>query len=238
MRNEIVLTLSLIFIYTVVVLLYKYLGKTGLFMWTVIATIAANIEVLILVDAFGMEMTLGNILFTSTFMVTDILNENEGKEEAHRAVAIGIIASIVFVLISQSWFLYKPASSDWAAPEIKAVFSHTPRLMLVSIAVYAIVQVFDVWAYNAIWAFTNKFLANSRKGMWIRNNGSTLISQMLNTILFTFGAFWGLHSMSTLIDICLSSYIVFIVTSILDTPGVYIARRIHENNNGKFVSII
>ena len=90
MRNEIILIVSLVCIYTAVVLLYRFLGKTGLFMWTVIATIAANIEVLILVRAFGMEMTLGNILFASTFLVTDILSENEGKREADRAVTIGI----------------------------------------------------------------------------------------------------------------------------------------------------
>ena len=61
MRNEIILILSLLAIYTAVVLFYKFWGKSGLYCWTVIATISANIEVLILVDAFGMEETLGNI---------------------------------------------------------------------------------------------------------------------------------------------------------------------------------
>ena len=50
---------SLVCIYSAVVLFYKFFGRTGLYMWTVIATISANIEVLILVDAFGMEQTLG-----------------------------------------------------------------------------------------------------------------------------------------------------------------------------------
>ena len=51
----------------------------GMMAFTVFATIAANIEVMILVDAFGMEMTLGNILFATTFLVTDILSEVAGK---------------------------------------------------------------------------------------------------------------------------------------------------------------
>ncbi|NBJ75155.1 VUT family protein, partial [Neglecta sp. X4] len=67
MSNELVLIVSLVCIYAAVVLFYKFFGKTGLYMWTVVATIAANIEALILVDAFGMEQTLGNILFASTF---------------------------------------------------------------------------------------------------------------------------------------------------------------------------
>ncbi|MGN0659230.1 MAG: queuosine precursor transporter [Emergencia sp.] len=228
MRNEIVLIASLILIYGAVVLFYRFLGRTGLYMWTVVATISANIEVLILIDAFGMEQTLGNILFASTFLVTDILSETEGKKSANQAVKIGIIVSIVFILISQSWFLYQPADTDWAMPAIQAVFSNTPRLMLVSIAVYGIVQVFDVFAYHAIWKHTTRIFGDSRRGLWIRNNGSTLLSQLINTILFTFGAFYGVHSFETLINICLSSYVIYIVTSLLDTPAVYLARRLAE----------
>ena len=128
MNNELLLILSILFIYTCVVLFYRFLGKTGLYCWTVLATIAANIEVLIVVDAFGMEQTLGNILFASTFLVTDILSETEGRQSANKAVLIGIITSSVFILISQSWLLYTPNDNDWAAPAIASVFSNTPRL--------------------------------------------------------------------------------------------------------------
>ena len=108
MNNELLLILSLVLIYTCVVLFYRFLGRSGLYCWTVLATIAANIEVLIVVDAFGMEQTLGNILFASTFLVTDILSETEGKRAANKAVLIGILTSGIFILISQSWLLYTP----------------------------------------------------------------------------------------------------------------------------------
>ena len=55
-----------------------------------------------------------------------------------------------------------------------------------------------------------------------------MVSQLLNTVLFTFGAFWGVHSMETLFHICLSTYIIYFVTSLLDTPAVYAARRMAE----------
>lgn len=67
MRNEILLLLSIPLIYGGVLLFLKLFGSRGLTCFTVLATIAANIEVLILVDAFGLEQTLGNILFASTF---------------------------------------------------------------------------------------------------------------------------------------------------------------------------
>ena len=87
MRNEILLIVSLVVLYAMVLLWYQLFGRSGMYCFTVFATIAANIEVLLLVDAFGMEMTLGNILFATTFLVTDILSETEGKKAAQKAGA-------------------------------------------------------------------------------------------------------------------------------------------------------
>ncbi len=230
MQNEIVLILSLICTYAGVVYFYKTLGRTGLYVWTAIATIAANIEVMLLIDAFGMEQTLGNILFASSFLVTDILSELEGKECANKAVKIGIMTSVSFILITQSWFLYVPNANDWAADSIYNVFSNTPRMMLVGIAVYAIAQTFDVWFYHYIWEKTTKHLGDSKKGLWIRNNGSTLVSQLINTCLFTFGAFVGVYDFTTLCFITISSYVIFVGTSLLDTPVVYWIRKSQQTS--------
>lgn len=231
--NELLLIGSIVVLYAGVVLAYRFFGKTGLYCWTVLATISANIEVLIVVDAFGMEMTLGNILFASTFLVTDILSEVAGKKDAQKAVNLGICASVMFILISQSWLFYEPNANDWAMPSIQAVFSNTPRLMLASIIVYAIVQKFDVWAYHRIWKLTEAKWNDKKKFLWLRNNGSTMVSQLLNTLLFTFAAFVGIHSIGTILNIVFSSYVIFLVTSLLDTPAVYVARRISAGVNIK-----
>lgn len=235
MSNELILILSLIVTYSMVVLAYRFFGKSGLYCWTVLATIAANIEVMILVKAFGMEQTLGNILFASTFLVTDILSETEGKKYAKKAVWIGIATSVAFILISQSWLLYTPNKNDWAAPAITEIFSNTPRMMIAGILVYAIVQAFDVWAYHSIWKLTENRFHDSTRFLWLRNNGSTLVSQLLNTILFSLAAFWGTYSAGTMVSIILSSYVIFIATSLLDTPAVYIARKL--KTTGKICNI-
>jgi len=226
MTNEILLILSLIFLYGGVLVMYRIFGKTGLYCCTVFATIAANIEVLLMVDAFGMEQTLGNVLFASTFLISDILSENAGKEAAKKAVNIGIATSLAFIIVSQSWLLYQPAASDWARESFETIFSNTPRVMLASLITYAICQRFDVWAYHKWWAFTKGRFGDSQRFLWLRNNGSTLISQVLNTVLYTFGAFAGMYDLGTLISICISSYVIFIVTSLADTPAVYLARKL------------
>lgn len=227
MSNEILLILSIFIIYGSELIMFKLFGKQGLYCFTVLATIAANIEVLILVNAFGMEMTLGNVLFASTFLVTDIISELYGKKDAKRAVNIGIVTSIIFIVFSQWWLLYTPSENDFAMGAMKTIFSNTPRLMITSMVVYAIVQQFDVWAYHKWWELTEKKSGDSKKYLWVRNNGSTLVSQFLNDLLFTFGAFWGVYDLKTLISIVLSSYVIFIVTSLADTPFIYAARKIH-----------
>ncbi|TGY98354.1 VUT family protein [Petralouisia muris] len=231
MQNEILLIVSLIVTYSTVLILFRLFQEQGLYLWTVVATISANIEVLIMVNAFGMEMTLGNILFASTFLITDILSEIYGKKSAQTAVYLGIATSVIFIAVSQSWMLYKPNENDFATPAIRTVFSNTPRLMAVGIIVYVIVQLFDVWAYHKWWAFTEKKFGDRKKFLWLRNNGSTLLSQLLNTVLFTWGAFLGTYNTSTLISIAFASYVIFLVTSLADTPFVYLARYLHRKKN-------
>lgn len=226
MINEFLFIFALIITFSGVLLFYYLFGKSGLYCFTVLATIAANIEVLILVRVFGMEQTLGNILFASTFLVTDVLSEIYGKKESTKAVYIGILASLSFIVLSQIWLHYIPSENDWAMPHMQAIFSNTPRLMLASFLVYAICQRFDVWAYHKWWDFTTRLCHDRKKYLWLRNNGSTLLSQLLNTVLFTFAAFWGVYEPSVLLNIIGSSYVIFIVTSLADTPVVYIARRI------------
>jgi len=226
--NEVLLILSLFLIYGSVLAAYKFLGKEGLFCYTVFATVTANLEVMLVVDAFGMEQTLGNILFASTFLITDILSECEGKKAANKAVNLGIITSVFFIILTQMWLQYIPAASDWASESFHVLFTNTPRIMLASVVVYAVCQKFDVWLYHKWWAITDNKFGNHDRFLWLRNNGSTMISQMLNTVLYTFGAFGNLYDMSTLINICISTYVIYLVTSLVDTPVLYAARKLKK----------
>lgn len=228
MTNELLLILSFIVIYGGVALFYRLFGKSGLLAFSIFATLVANIEVLLLVEAFGMEMTLGNVLFGSTFLITDILSENHSRKDANRAVLISTACSVLFIAVSQIWLLYTPAANDWASGAFHTIFSNSPRIICASLTVYLISQLVDVWLYHKWWEWCKRRFGDSRSGLWIRNNGSTMLSQLLNTSLFTFIAFYGVHSFSTLVDIFVSSYAIFLVTSLVDTPIVYLCRSIHE----------
>ena len=223
--NELLLVLSLLISFGSTVLFLKLFGKSGLFAWIGICAVFANVEVLILVHAFGMDQTLGNTLFASSFLATDILSELYGKKDANKGVLVGIITTVLFILLSTMWINYVPAEGDWAMPFVKQLFANTPRVLIASLIAYAVSEAFDVWLYHKWWTFTEKRFGNKDKYLWFRNNFSTLLSQLVNIVIFNFGAFLGIYSLSQLFSITIACYVIYIVTSLLDTPFIYLAKK-------------
>ena len=115
------------------------------------------------------------------------------------------------------------------AEPIRTVFSNTPRVMLASLFAYAVCEMYDVWAYHAVWKWTEKKFGSKKRYLWLRNNGSTLVSQLINVVVFNLLAFAGVFPWNTIGEILIFGYGIFIVTSLMDTPFVYLARRIAEN---------
>ena len=224
--NELFRVITLLVSFGGTLLFLKAFGKGGLFAWIGICTILANIEVTIVVHAFGMDQTLGNTLFAATFLATDILSERYGRKDAGKGVLAGLVTNLSFILLSFMWVHYIPAKSDWASGFVKGLFSNTPRMLIASLVAYAISEAVDVFLYHAWWDLTEKKTGSHTKMLWFRNNCSTLISQLVNIVIFNFGAFFSIYSMSDLISITASCYVIYVATSLLDTPFIYLARKI------------
>lgn len=224
--NELLLIITLFVSFGGTLLFLKVFGKGGLFAWIGIATVFANIEVTIVVHAFGMDQTLGNTLFAATFLATDILSEVYGKKEASKGVLAGIFTSLSFVLLSFMWVHYIPAESDWASDFVHGLFSNTPRMLISSLIAYVVSESIDVSLYHAWWNLTERKTGSRTKMLWFRNNFSTLISQFVNIVIFNFGAFAGIYEFKELLAITGACYVIYVITSLLDTPFVYIARKI------------
>ena len=224
--NELLLIITLLISFGGTLLFLKVFGKGGLFAWIGIATVFANIEVTIVVHAFGMDQTLGNTLFAATFLATDILSEIYGKKEATKGVLAGIFTSLTFIVLSFMWVHYIPAESDWASDFVHGLFSNTPRMLISSLLAYAISEWIDVFLYHAWWNLTEKKTGSHTKMLWFRNNFSTLISQFVNIVIFNFGAFWGIYTFKELVGITAACYVIYVATSLLDTPFIYLARKI------------
>ncbi len=228
MRNELLWVLMLLVNFGAIMFAYKKFGKIGLYIWIPISTILANIQVVLLVDLFGVGTTLGNILYAGGFLVTDILSENYGEKEAKRAVKLGIFSLITMVVIMKIAVLFIPTNVEEGLrnfESIRLIFDFMPRIALAGLVAYTFSQFHDVWAYQ-FWK--NKFPA--KKHIWIRNNFSTMISQLFDNIIFTLIAFWGVYPMNILLQIFASTYIIKIIVATCDTPFVYLAREWKERD--------
>jgi uncharacterized integral membrane protein (TIGR00697 family) len=216
----------LIFNFSAIILLYRFFGKTGLFVWIPISAIIANIQVLKLIPLFGMEATLGNIVYAGSFLVTDILNEIYGKKEAGKAVFFGFISIIVLTVLMQFSLYFVPLGDDNSLAmneAFKTLFKFGPQITGASILAFLISQNFDVWFYN----FIRKKLP-SDKLLWFRNNGSTMISQLIDSAVFSFIAFAGILPIDIILKIFISTYLLKFIVAFVDTPFMYLAKRISK----------
>jgi len=209
----------LIINFAAILLAYRLFGKVGLFLWIPISVIIANIQVVKTVEIFGFVATLGNIVYATSFLVTDILNENYGRKEAGKAVGMGFFALISMTVLMNIALRFVPHESDFAQDSLSTIFSIMPRIALGSLAAYALSQLHDVWAYNYL-----KEKRPGRKYIWLRNNLSTMVSQLIDSIVFTVIAFAGVFDISLLIEIMITTYLFKWLVAAADTPFIYLAR--------------
>ena len=218
-----------------VLLLFKIFGRNGLYIFAVFATLLGNIAVCKCIDLFGFSTTAGNVLYASTFLVTDILSERYGKKDAERAVAYSFVIMLLWMIGTQMILLMTPNANDTVDAGLKSVFSLVPRVTAASLAGFVVSQNLDVFLYHAIWKKTG----DGRKGLWIRNNGSTLTSQAVDTVIFCTIAFWGVYPQPVFVSILLTTYLFKAVVAVLDTPFIYLARKIvpmNESGDDKAVT--
>lgn len=221
MSNELLWLLFIILQFGLLVITYKLFGLTGLYVWIGFAIVAANIQVIKMVDLFGINATLGNIMYGSIFLATDLINEKYGRKKAQKAVYIGFMMMIAFTLITQVSLAFTPNADDFANESLLTIFSLLPRITAGSLIAYLLSQTLDVFLFDKI-----KVKFGSPKQLWIRNNGSTLVSQAIDTAIFTLIAFLGVLPTSVVLEIFWFSYVIKIITSFVDTPFVYWMRSI------------
>lgn len=219
--NELLFGITLLINFVGILISYKIFKKTGLYAWIAFATIIANIEVTKCVDIFGMSLTLGNVIYGTIFLATDMLSELYGGKSARKGVMIGFLSMIVFTIISQINLLFIPNSFDYVSEAMKTIFALTPRICIGSLIAYLVSNTLDTYTYDVI---RKKF----PKHLWLRNNGSTMTSQLVDSFLFTIIAFGGVFSWLEVIELSITTYLLKLIIALCDTPFLYIARKIKK----------
>lgn len=216
--NELLSILTLIISFILVIIMYKYLGKMGLFLWICLSTIIANIESVKLITLFGIETSLGNILYGSTFLATDIINVKYGEKEAKKTIVVGFISMMIMTLFMTLCLLYSPSINDFSQSSLKTIFTINIRVSIASIIAFSISQLIDARLFQILHKKYNK--------LWLSNNASTMICQIVDTIIFSIITYYGLVSNNSLFQIIVSMYLFKFIIALCDTPFIYIASKI------------
>ena len=209
--------LSVLLCFGAVILMDRLFGKEGLLVWVSLATVIANVVVCKTVGIFGLVSSLGNIMFASNFLATDIIVEKYGKELSKKAVLLGFISTIIFVVATQIALAFIPDESDVVHESMKNLFSINLRTSIASITMYLASNMLDIWLFD-------KIKQKIPGKLWLRNNAATIISNCSENFFFAFLAFAGIMDIPTIISIAITGSIIEILIAFCDTPFLYIAK--------------
>ncbi|MEP9818664.1 queuosine precursor transporter [Staphylococcus xylosus] len=223
MFNEIFGVVTFLVTFFLLVAMYRLFGKHGLIAWIAIGTIIANIQVIKTVDIFTISATLGNVMFASIYLATDILNDIYGRKVAKRAVWIGFSSTLVMIIVMQMSLHFTPSPIDSSQQALESIFNLVPRIALGSVIAYIIGQHLDVLLFSLI-----KKLFSSDKTFIIRAYGSTIISNIIDTALFVSIAFIGSMPNAAVFEIFITTYLLKVISTIFNVPFGYWAKSMYR----------
>jgi hypothetical protein len=206
------------------------MGRNWLYGYIAVCIVLANIFVTKQITLFGIPATGGNVLYGSIFLATDLLAEHFGKREARQAILLGFGAALFYLIMSQFILKFSPSPDDWGAAEgMATIFDFAPAIVIASLMAYLISQFHDIWAFHWIREKTGG------RYLWLRNNGSTWVSQLIDSVVFSILAFLVLPILFSnaealpfdiVVGIIISTYFLKILVAAIDTPFIYLSHNL------------
>lgn len=219
MFNIILTLLCILICFALEILVYKFFKKEGLFVWIAVASVLANIMVCKQISLAGFATSLGSILFASNFLATDILSIKYGSKTSRKAVVLGLVSVIGFIIATQLGLLFIPSEIDFANDSMKALFAFGGRVSIASVTMYFLSNLADVYIFEKLRKkFPNK--------LWISNNLATIVCNCGENFLFGLGAFLGVFPIWTIVEMQFVGCILETIIALCDTPFLYLAKKI------------
>lgn len=189
----------------------------------VIGLVISNIVAAKVVSFWGLIAPAAVVVYPLTFLMTDVIGEIWGKAEANRTVRNGLICQLIsLVLIGAAIALpVAPFADNQAA--FTAILGNTFRMVFASLMAYIAAQSWDVFLFHAL---KNK---TGNKHKWLRNNASTMSSQIIDTLIFITIGFYGV--VPNIWAMAASQYVIKFVLALLDTPFFYLLTKGHKADN-------
>jgi len=214
-----------------ILLMMRFFGAAGLMVYASVAVIAANMQVL-KVSYFSYSpdpVALGTVVFSSIFLVSDILNEYYGKSYAKKSVWISFAAVIMLLLMMLITLGFRPAGGpDYvqcydAHKAMAILFTPVPAILVASLVAYVVSQMNDIWVFSALSRMT------AGKFLWLRTLLSTLIGAFIDNFVFSVLA-WMVFAPNPLswdtvfYSYILGTYVIRVCVAFAGVPLLYVAR--------------
>ena len=217
--NEIIFFIYIFLISTSLLIALK-ISKSALISLIALQNVLVNLFVLKEIVLFGFRATASDAFSVGITFGLNLIQEYYGKESAKKSIYIGFLCAIFYLIISQLHLFYVP---DYNNIEVSncynTILSQMPRIIVASLFVYLITQNLDCILYG----YFKKILAN--RYFILRNILSTLITQFIDTLLFSFLGLYKINQsfndINIIIQIIIISYIIKIVA--IFTSAIYIS---------------
>lgn len=177
------------------------------------------------ITLFGNPVTIAGavICYPVCYLITDIVGEMWGKREANKIVKYGFIGQVLATLIIVATTYTPYLDMDMQAAYVK-LLGQNWVFVAGSLSAYLASQYLDVHIFHTLKEKTNG------KSKWIRNNASTMLSQLVDTaifiiIAFGFGFGWIFDNQVALLNMVIGQYLIKLIIAVLDTVPFYILTR-------------
>lgn len=192
------------------------LGKAALTAWIAIQALIANLFVLKQISLFGFHVTASDAFAIGSLLGLNFLQEFFDKKEAQKATWICFFFMLFFVLVSQLHLLYSPSPYDTSQVAFRTILSPSPRLLLASMAVFFVVQQIDILFF----AFLKNALPHVNFAF--RTALALIVSQFLDTVLFSFAGMYGI--VASITDVILVSFTIKLIVIFCFTSFMRLAK--------------
>jgi queuosine precursor transporter len=167
----------------------------------------------------------GLLAYPLTFLVTDLISELYGRARASAVVWTGFWVSLFVLVVIRLGMWVPPAGMPGSPPEqiqalYEGVFGLSSRAIVASMIAYLIAQLVDVRIFH-YWRERT-----AGRHLWLRNNGSTIFSQLLDTVLIIGILFWNILPPRAMLEVIAATYLFKVAFALVDTPVFYAGARL------------
>ena len=166
-------------------------------------------------SVWGFNFDGGTVLFPIAYIFDDILTEVYGYAKSRRIIWLGFI-SLAFMALTLAAVQYLPATKDWTnQAAYEAILGFVPRIVLASMTAYWCGEFLNSFVLAKMKLWTNG------KYLWTRTVGSTVAGEGIDSLIFSFVAFYGTMPLGALFNLIGTIYVFKVLYEVLATPLTY-----------------